>query len=317
MELKEGDIVQSARLFIFMDGKLRWITSGEIFQKMGLDWNKKRIYLDDNEIEKLRGKDIRKWPQEENPEQRNISILWMGDEKWTEEYGGTHIISFHEPARPSWYTGHKVKLISYLKMDSFDDDTLKARVEEQKDHLNNGGWWTIRGHEPDAQPTWPDKWQADQKRRIEEYQMIREIDKDPWNHPVVSVMDMTGHFNNYPGWDYAFTGEDHDVFLIDCYARNDDGTLDLKGIEAGARLVEIGLSRSKGQFIPCIAAYRYAHTELPPVVEQFEWWNEHFGPLKACAFWSSGVGQGQVIGVYEDEKIAERVKQVNHVLGLI
>jgi len=72
-ELKENDIVQSARLYIFMKGKLRWITTGKIFEKMiadpeipiSWDW-KKRKFLDDEEIKAKRGKDITKWPEEEN-----------------------------------------------------------------------------------------------------------------------------------------------------------------------------------------------------------------------------------------------------------
>lgn len=73
MELKENDIVQSARLYIFMKGKLRWITTGKIFEKMiadpeipiSWDW-KKRKFLGDEEIKAKRGKDITKWPEEGN-----------------------------------------------------------------------------------------------------------------------------------------------------------------------------------------------------------------------------------------------------------
>lgn len=312
------DIYQSERLYVRIDDRYRWLTTPDIAVKVvGKDWEKgTRIYLADELLESHLGLPITDWPEPEKSSQRNMSILWMGDEHWT-ELGGTHIIGFHEPCRPDWYPPHPIKLVSYLKMDSFDDAKLKARVEEAKNHPNNGGWWTIRGHEPDAQPNYPDGYKTEIDRRIEEYEMIRAIDTDPWEHPVICVMDMTGHFNGYPGWDYAFTGKDHDVFFIDCYASDPDGSLDVEGIETGARLVEIGLSRSAGQFIPCISAFRMMNDNPPPVVEQFDWWNSHFGPLKACAFWSSGIGQAEVIGVYEDERIAEEVKEVNKKLGLL
>lgn len=280
------------------------------------------------------------------PEQRVMSILWMGDqhwdwaeltggvsdsvvkpfyrsigEQWSEEgYGGTHIVGFHEPFRPDWLEGTEVKLISYLKADSTDNDRIRARVREVKNHPNNGGYWLISGHEPDITGNEPSV-EAHKKRRIEQYEIIRDEDPDAWNHPVVIFYNMTGAFAHYPGWQNAFPlpeeGVDCDVFLIDCYAGKHDGGLDVEGMEAGAKLVEIGLSRSKGQFIPCIDAGYKLGGAVPPVVEQFDWWDQHFGPLKACAFWSSGIGQAGFVGVYEDERIAEQVREINRRLGLL
>jgi hypothetical protein len=67
MQLKENDIIQSARLYIYMSGnmggKLRWIKTARIFEKMGLTWKAKRIYLDDEEIKSLEGKPISEWPE--------------------------------------------------------------------------------------------------------------------------------------------------------------------------------------------------------------------------------------------------------------
>jgi len=327
--MSKAKVIQSAKLYLQKEGEkeMRHITNWPTFLKVckdlqiSKDW-KDRTFLDD-EAFPPKGKPITEWPEGggELPEpispsgQRNISILWMGDERWLNEFGGTHIVGFHEPCRPQWYPPHKIKLISYLKIDSFDNDRIRARVREARDHPNNGGYWLISGHEPDITGNEPSV-QAHKQRRIEQYNIIRAEDPDIWNHPVVTFYDMTSTFAHYPGWQQAFTGEDHDVFLIDCYAGKHEGGLDVPGMEAGAKLVEIGLGRSKGQFIPCIDACYKTGGEVPPVVEQFEWWNQRFGPLEACAFWNSGIGT-TVVGAYEDERIGEQCKEVNRILGLL
>ncbi len=250
--------------------------------------------------------------------QRKISILWMGDERWLDEFGGTHVVNFYEHARPSWFEGSKVKLISYLKRDSVENNTIRERVREAKNHPNNGGYWLISGHEPDITGTEPG-WDEHRLRRIEQYNIIREEDPDIWNHPVFIFYDMTSTYDRapgtYPGWEHAFTGEDHDVFLIDCYPGKEDGSLDYEGMEKGARLVKIGLSMSKGQFIPNLDADYMPGDKPPNVLEQFEWWSERFDIAGVC-FWHSGIGTS-AIGVYEDEYLQEQVKEINRRLGLL
>lgn len=271
---------------------------------------------------------IAEQPETSRP-QRKISILWMGDERWEREFGGTHVVGFHEPSRPEWYWDSRVKLISYFKIGSTDNERIRARINEQqygaagtsytvKNHPNNGGYWLISGHEPDITGTEP-SWEEHKLMRIEQYKIIRQEDPDVWNHPVVIFYDMTSTYDRapgtYPGWEHAFTGEDHDVFLIDCYPGKEDGSLDYAGMEKGARLVKIGLSRSKGQFIPNLDA-DYAPGDKPPnVIEQFEWWSERFDISGVC-FWHSGIGT-LAIGVYEDEYLAEQVKEINRRLGLL
>jgi|GEM_PF-6502062 len=318
MNLKENDIIQRAELYLVRDSKARHIVSWDVFVKMckdlGLD-TESRHYLGEKDMPPI-GKPITEWPEPEKPEQRKISILWMGDEKWLDEFGGTHIVNFHEPCRPDWYPPSKLKLISYLKMDSFDDNKLKARVEEAKNHPNNGGYWLISGHEPDITGKIDGSVEKHKQRRIEQYNIIRAEDPDSWNHPVVTFFDVTSSdFQDYPGWEGAFTGEDHDIFVIDCYANKKDGTVDYPGMEQGAKLVEIGLSRSKGQFIPNLGAC-YTDGEKPAsLVDQWEWWQKRFGPLEGVCFWNSGIGSW-AIGVYEDDNLAEETKEINRRLGL-
>lgn len=317
-----------------LNGRKCWIENWETFVYMGFKIGdvqiipfeelKDKYPVGDTIVKKtittlVKGKAPRDIFYPEQSEQRKMSILWLGDQKWWKEFGGTHVVGFHEPARPDWYKDYEgepcpLRLISYLKIDSSDNDRIRARVREAKDHPNNGGYWLISGHEPDITGNEPSV-EAHKQRRIEQYKIIRAEDPDTWNHPVVIFYDMTSTFNGYPGWQKAFTGEDHDVFLIDCYAGRHDGSLDVPGMEKGAKLVELGLSRSKGQFIPCIDACYKQHGAVPPVVEQFEWWNQRFGPLEACAFWNSGIGT-KVTGVYEDERIGEQCKEVNRILGL-
>jgi len=211
-----------------------------------------------------------------------------------------------------------VKLISYLKRDSWDNGRIRQRIGEAKKHPNNGGYWLISGHEPDITGTEP-SWEEHKQRRIEQYKIIRQEDPDIWNHPVFIFYDMTSTYDRapgaYPGWEYAFTGEDHDVFLIDCYPGKEDGSLDYEGMEKAARLVEIGLSRSKGQFIPNLDADYLPGDKPPNVIEQFEWWSKRFNIAGVC-FWHGGHGTSG-IGVYEDEYLQEQVKEINRRLGLL
>jgi len=265
-----------------------------------------------------------------------MSILWMGDEQWVQlmegvsdsvvksfyrstaetwevGYGGTHIVGFHEPCRPDWYPPSKVKLISYLK--NYTLEELQAYAERWKDHPNNGGYWLISGHEPDITGNEPSV-EAHKEKRRAEYKAIRAGDPDAWNHPVFTFYNMTSTFAHYPGWQLAFVGDDHDIFVIDCYPVRCDGTVDYPGMEDGAKLVEIGKSRSKGQFIPNLDACYKQDCRPGPVVDQWEWWKEKFPEIKAVCFWNSGMGT-RAIGVYEDEYLQEQVREVNRRLGLL
>jgi hypothetical protein len=248
-----------------------------------------------------------------------MSILWMGDERWLDEFGGTHLVSFHEPARPQWYPPSNIKLISYLKMDSTNDERIRNRVKEAKDLFNNGGYWLISGHEPDitgGDTNIPGTIEENKRRRIRQYNIIRIEDPDSWNHPVVVFYDNTGEGGGYPGYERAFTWEDHDVWIADIYANNSDGTVNIKGLEQAARLIETGLSISHGQFIPNLGAC-YLDGEKPAsLVEQFEWWDKRFGPLEAVCFWNSGIGT-VAFGIYENEYLAEEAKEINRRLGLL
>lgn len=283
---------------------------------------------------------------EEARSQRIMSILWMGDDRWgeliegmslsasksiarsvattwEEGFGGTHVVGFCERAKPDWYEGSNVKLIMYLKTD--DLGTIRDEVIRWRNHSHLGGYWLISGHEPDITGNEPSI-EENRRLRIAQYNLIRELDPDAWNHPVVIFYDMTSCVGwDYPGWEKAFPmpeeGVDCDVFIIDCYANNADGSVDYPGMRAGARLVKIGLARSKGQFIPNLGAC-YGNDEKPAsLLDQFEWWENWYADvenerLKAVAFWNSGIGS-TFTGIYEDEYLMEEAKKINRSLGLL
>jgi len=280
------------------------------------------------------------------PPQRVMSILWMGDEQWVElmrgvsdsvvksfyrdaaetwevGYGGTHIVGFCERANPGWYDDdHPIKIISYFKRD--DIDFIRSEVRRWRDDPNNGGYWLFSGHEPDITGTLDGSWEKHRQLRIAQYRAIREEDPDAWNHPVVIFYDMTSAKDfepgTYPGWENAFPkpeeGVDCDAFFIDCYPGRADGSLNYPSMEKGKKLVEIGKSRSEGQFIPNLDADYKRGNKPPPVVLQWEWWNEKFSDIKAVCFWHSGIGTW-AIGVYEDEYLQEQVREINRRLGLL
>jgi len=325
----EQFFVQRGEIYLVDKGKARHITGEtkskamELFRKIAGDlklptnWEY-RHFVDGHEMPPM-GKPITEWPEEESERpQRKMSILWMGDDKWS-EYGGTHVVGFLERVKPDWYTHSSVKLIMYMKTD--DIDRIRGEVEKWKGHPNYGGIWLISGHEPDITGNNPTI-EENRKLRIAQYKAIREVDPDAWNHPVVIFYDMTSCEGwDYPGWEKAFPmpeeGVDCDIFVADCYANNDDGTVDYRGMAAGKRLVDIGLARSEGQFIPNLGAC-YHPTEGKPasLVDQYNWWKKELPDISAVAFWNSGLGC-EYTGIYQNECLAEQAKEVNRMLGLM
>lgn len=254
--------------------------------------------------------------------QRPISFLWMGDERWEEELGGTHVVSFHEPCTPDWYEASDLKLIMYFKTDNLD--VIAARVNEWKDHKNLGGYWLISGHEPDitgGDADYPEGIVENNRKRVEQYDLIRSLDPDKWNHPVFIFYDMTSsNLPGYPGWEMTFQPDDHDVFVIDCYPNNYDGTISYRGLEAGGRLVEIGLERGNTQFIPNFGAAYPPSGQPASLIEQYEWWDAWYQeregePLEGIGIWYSGIGS-EWPGVYNSTYLEEEAREINRRLNL-
>lgn len=328
--MSKGKIIQSAKLYLQKKGEkeMRHVTNWPTFLKVcdNLKLSTKyqdRTFLNDEDFPP-KGKPITEWPEEEEPppKQRKMSILWNGCEKWTDEYGGTHVIGFSTKPKPDWYESYKVKLISYLKHLSLDE--IRAYVRKWKDHPNNGGYWTIEGHEPDitgGDMNDPKTVKAHKELRIAQYKAIREEDPDAWNHPVIIFYNCTGAFAHYPGWENAFQAGDHDIFAADIYANKCDGTTDYPGLERAAKdLVAIGLGRSDKQYIPCLGAYVDEGCQVASLLEQWEWWQEWYESregeeLGAVAFYFSGTGSFAE-GVYDNEKLGREAREINKRLSL-
>lgn len=276
----------------------------------------------------------------EPPPQRMMSILWMGCEKWIEEFGGTHLVSFHSNCWPWWYEEHpKVKLIMYFKYKTIPE--IENYVRLYKDHPNNGGYWTIAGHEPDITG-------ANLKLRAAQYKAIRAIDPDIVNHPVITFYDCTGasdtvasqglqrppglerpldyEVRGWPGWENAFPKPDDDpvddAWGADIYPNRCDGKIDYEGLERAANnLVTIGLERSRTQFFPVLGAFVKQGCQAASLIEQWEWWQEWYmkqegEKLRGVAFYFSGSGSSAA-GVYENERLREEAMEINRRLGLL
>lgn len=279
------------------------------------------------------------------PEQRVMSILWCGDEQWAEamrgisiptirtlfrdaaetwdtSFGGTHIVGFLERVKPDWYEGTKVKLIMYLKTD--DLGKIRDEVIRWRNHPNLGGYWFISGHEPDITGYEP-SFEENKKLRREQYELVRKLDPDAWNHPVVIWYNCTGQFAHYPGWQNAFPtpeeGVDCNIYAADVYPINCDGTTDYSALESIANnLVVIGLERSNGQYIPCMGAFVEQGCQAVSLLEQWEWWEEWYRnqtgeELSGAAFYFSGLGS-VFDGVYENETLGREAREINRRLGL-
>lgn len=256
--------------------------------------------------------------------QRKISILWMGDEKWLDEFGGTHIVGFSTKPKPDWYPPHKIKLVLYLKTD--DLGVIRDAVLKWRDHPNLGGYWFISGHEPDITGGEP-SFMEHKKLRRKQYELVRFLDPDKWNHPVMIFYNCTGAFAHYPGWQNAFPtreeGRDCDIFLADIYANRCDGNTDYEGLKRAAEdLVKIGLARSDGQqFIPCLGAFVNPGCKAASLLEQWEFWVEWYREqtgeeLRGVAYYFSGDGS-TAEGIYSNERLQREAKEINKRLGLL
>lgn len=232
--MKENDIVQSARLYIFMGGKLRHITTSEVLQKMkedlsiSSDWNNRK-FIDDDDIDAHLGKPISDWPEEPEPEieirKWAIAGTCMDRTGWYDafkEIGFTHVY-FN---RACWMDLDRLAdmgIKAFINITGEKEEHWKTVVADWIDHAACGGYWLDdEGHEPDisrrGEPF--DNWQHRLEVRKRFYQVVRDMDSDKWNHPVMEIMDNTGTGDfpdRHPGWGLAYSSETHDLLLADIY----------------------------------------------------------------------------------------------------
>ena len=116
------DIYQSSRLYVKLDGKFRWIKTGEVARAMfGMKWEKlPRRYVDDQEVFNSIGREIVEWPEvepvvpEENHEtDRLYKVLticpWRGDTfGWLDEIQevGFNAVHTYSTEKYPWETAH-------------------------------------------------------------------------------------------------------------------------------------------------------------------------------------------------------------------
>lgn len=155
-----------------------------------------------------------------------------------------------------------------------------------------GGYWHDGlGHEPDI--TGPNL-----QLRKDFYNLVRSIDKDAYNHPVMEMMNSTGKWdftnpdgsNVYPGWEDAFSDDTHDLLLADIYPDNTNKEDMIRGMEqAWNKFIKI-YPRKHQLIIQMIANGNnywpgYAWTQYNFWKEKMaspEFQNPYGGPIGAC-----------------------------------
>ena len=266
----DKQVYQSERLYVKMNGKYRWVKTKEIFDKMGLDWNwQKRKWIPLGEIVVNQGKDITDWPEkEETVEPGRMAVLGTclpGCESMMKDLGFTHAYG-NRMGWPDYNECERLGMKVFVNVRDDDnmpsDKFIRDTVNEYKDRPVTGGYWSdsVGGHEPDItnQPPSDIQRYLDQRKRF--YDIVRSIDPDVTNHPVMEMMncteydDFAGH--PYPGWKLAYSNETHDLLIVDIYCFSDSDEAMRKEITSLFRKLVKPYAHTH-QVVPQINAIKY------------------------------------------------------------
>lgn len=147
---------------------------------------------------------------------RRMSILGTclpGSEYLWKHLGGTHFYgnAFDWPDY-SLVRDIGLKVFVCISAEGPEDEAyVRMIVEQYKDDPVTGGYWNeSMGHEPDIVGV------SIEKRKWF-YDLVRSIDPDRQNHPIMEMFNMTHKFGPYPGWEDSFDDRTHDLLLYDCY----------------------------------------------------------------------------------------------------
>lgn len=202
---------------------------------------------------------------------RRMSILGTclpGSEYLWKHLGGTHFYgnAFDWPDY-SLVRDIGLKVFVCISAEGPEDEAyVRMIVEQYKDDPVTGGYWNeSMGHEPDIVGVSIEvrKWF---------YDLVRSIDPDKQNHPVMEMFNMTHKFSIYPGWEDAFSNETHDLLLFDCYP--EVAHFD-RGITLGFGF--INEFADSHQAIPQMKAFFDEGEYMPDfLIKQYEAWKEKY-----------------------------------------
>lgn len=256
----EQFFVQRGEIYLVDKGKARHITGDtkpkamELFRKIADDlrlptnWEY-RHFVDEHEMPPI-GQPITKWPENDEPElkePRRMAVLGTclpGCESMMKDLGFTHAYGnrmgwpdYNECERLGMKVFVNVRDDNNMPSDEFIRKTVAGYTDDKgkfipgwKDRPVCGGYWSdsVGGHEPDItnQPPSDIQRYLDQRKRF--YDIVRSLDPDVTNHPVMEMFDCTeyddfaGH--PYPGWKLAYSDKTHDLLVVDiyCYAETDE-----------------------------------------------------------------------------------------------
>lgn len=212
-----------------------------------------------------------------------------------------------------------------------DEAYVRMIVEQYKDDPVTGGYWNeAMGHEPDIVGV------SIEKRKWF-YDLVRSIDPDKFNHPVMEMFNMTRVWDapdpakdqkirewegkypeliefrmesvawRYPGWENAFSNETHDLLLFDCYPQVHRFDAD---IELGFAFIDEFADTH--QAIPQMKAFFDEGEYMPDfLIKQYNAWKEKYqefdNPYKEYV----------AVGFYKDETIRqsgdfqEQIRRIN------
>ena len=224
-------VYQSERLYVVMDKKYRWVTTPEVAAKLwGEGWELlKRTYVDDNELIIAGGEPITEWPEHKSNvivRKWAIAGTTMNRPDWYEalgQIGFTHVYS-NKACGMDWETLNNMGIKVIMTVTGEDEGVWEQFVIDNMGKSVCGGYWhDDLGHEPDLLD--PENWKERLRLRKHFYKIVRSIDTNKQEHPVMEMMNNTGKrdFTNpdgsytYPGWEDAFSDDTHDLLLADIY----------------------------------------------------------------------------------------------------
>ena len=228
--------------------------------------------------------------------------------------GCTHLFAFNQWSIDydmAWKYG--VKTIFSIGRQGTDDE-IRDYVRELKDKLYTGGDLAWPWHELDLIGDWEGN---DKRESIKNYNLIREIDPDKANHPVMVLFDMTDRHPDFPGWERNHTNLNHDILVIDDYP-NFPGADPQAELEKGWNLVKTYENLENKQVIPAIQCFYGGDDsvrpfDFPDIWHQHKFWEEKLG-TKSRGFYCWGIGDVYE-GVGEDEELEKGVRRVTEDIG--
>lgn len=320
------DIYQSSRLYVKMDGKFRWIKTGEVARSMfGTMWEKlPRRYVDDQEVFNSLGREIVEWPEVKPEESHQTDRLYkmlyvcpgadMNSLGWVDEVEavGFNVIHTYTTDKYPWENAIKDWLVELDRRGMYGCLQLPhAHIENFIEGMAKHPNAILSSvEEPDAKEGRTSK---EEQKRIYDIAYAAGL-------PVWGCLD-------WGLWEERVNFEAFDLIMTDSYPFSiRDGSIAVPGTSAvgghrdqptwtfAPKMYEkfemMHRVLPKGMPLICIQQGFYVGNNVfPNLNEEWEVYNREFGLISWGAY-PHGYGQG-FPSVMDEERIMNQCRELN------